>query len=100
MEPSSGGTRALAARAIGDFDRSERELKASPGDCATACRALASMERATVQICALTGEAGDTDRCDDARRRLLSARDHVRSACGGCPAGPSVDRDAPIPSTR
>jgi hypothetical protein len=96
-QPAVGGARAVA---LGELERSEHELKASPGDCATACRALASMERAAAQICSLTGESGDAAQCDDARRRLLSARDRVRSACGGCPAGPSVDHDAPIPSTR
>jgi hypothetical protein len=80
----AGSTRAAA---LVEFERSEGELRASAGDCATACRALASMERATTQICSLTGEDGDAGRCDDARRRLLTARDRVNSACGGCPAG-------------
>jgi hypothetical protein len=82
-QPPTGSTRGAA---LVDLERSERELGASAGDCATACRALASMERATTQICSLTGEVGDDGRCDDARRRLLSAKDRVRSACGDCPA--------------
>lgn len=92
-EPS--GRRVLARR---ELERSEEELKASPGDCGTACRALTSMEHAAVELCALVGEADDQARCDDARRRLRAARDRVRNACGNCPGGPSVDRDAPVPS--
>jgi hypothetical protein len=86
--------------ALGALDRAEAELRSSASDCASACRALSSMERATAVLCSLTAQGDEAPRCDEARRVLLAARDRVRLACGGCPGGPSVDRDAPIPSTR
>ena len=86
--------------AFQSLDKAEADLQSRPSDCANACRALASMEKATVELCTLAGEGDDATHCADARRRLLSARDRVRLSCGGCPDGPSVDRSAPIPSTR
>ncbi len=93
---SPGAQRRLEANA--DFDRAERELSASSSDCASACRALASLERATVRLCDLAEQPDDVQRCDDAKKKLRTARDRVRSTCSACPGGPSVDRDAPIPS--
>ena len=84
--------------AAADFDRAERELSASNSDCASACRALASLERATVRLCDLAEQADDVQRCDDAKKKLRTARERVKSTCSSCPGGPSVDRDAPIPS--
>jgi hypothetical protein len=75
------------------LDATERELETAASDCASACRALASMERATAQLCAIA----DATRCDSAKQRLLAARDRVRQTCNVCPGGPSVERDAPIP---
>lgn len=83
-------------RARTELDRAERELAGAAGDCAAACRALASMERATGHLCELTSSA-DTS-CDDARSKVRTARDRVRSTCGTCPGGPSLERSAPIPS--
>jgi hypothetical protein len=70
-------------RAARELHDAELEL-ASAGDCATACRALRSMERAASHLCAL--EATDEDRraCDDARARVAAARDRVQRTCGGC----------------
>ena len=104
MEPaaaeSANGVAVRRGLAIQTLERSERELRASIGDCARACRALASMERATAELCSLEGAEGPAGapRCEDARQRLRSARDRVRLACGSCSNGPSVERDAPIPS--
>jgi hypothetical protein len=68
------------AGARSDLDRAESQVSAATGDCATACRALASMERAAQHLCAL-----DSGReCDRARERLAAARERVRSSCGGC----------------
>ncbi len=68
------------AGARSDLDRAESQISAATGDCATACRALASMERAAQHLCAL-----DSGReCDRARERLAAARERVRSSCGGC----------------
>lgn len=50
--------------------------------CRNACRALASMERATAHLCTL---AGSTDtRCEDARSRVQSARARVHAQCPAC----------------
>jgi hypothetical protein len=92
----SGG----AGFARSELDLAEAQLKSSAGDCATACRALGSMERATAHLCALAGTGDDQRSCQDARSKVLAGRDKVRSSCGDCPGGPSLDRNAPIPSTR
>src|SRR5258708_27744636 len=86
----------IAARR--EFARARVDLEAAASDCSVACRALTSMERAVVHLCALTEEPDDRRRCDSAKKQLLDARTRVRQACGSCPAGPSVDREAPIPS--
>jgi hypothetical protein len=89
---------ALRIAARREFDRARIDLEAAANDCSVACRALTSMERAVAHLCALTEEPDDRRRCDSARKQLLSARTRVRQACGSCPGGPSVDREAPIPS--
>jgi hypothetical protein len=71
-----------AARA--ELARAQADLDAAANDCSSACRALASMERATKHLCDLVSGADDQSRCDDARRRLQSSRDRVRSSCGSC----------------
>jgi len=63
-----------------DLDRAESQVSAAMSDCATACRALESMERAAEHLCAL--EAGSE--CGRARERLEAARQRVRASCGGC----------------
>jgi hypothetical protein len=67
-----------------ELARAQADLEAAQGDCAAACRALASMQHATERLCALAGEPDDRRRCEDAKKRLLAARDRVRSACGEC----------------
>ncbi len=53
--------------------------------CFSACRALASMSRATEHLCQL---AGSTDsRCEDAKDRLANAHKRVTDACTCQPAG-------------
>jgi hypothetical protein len=94
---SNEGLREAIARAKGDIDRADRELQTAAGDCATACRALASMERATSHLCRIAGAADDRDRCDEAKTKVLLARDRVRTTCGSCPGGPTLERSAPIP---
>jgi hypothetical protein len=71
-----------AARA--ELDRAQADLEAAGGACDAACRALASMERATAHLCSLATEPDDQRRCDDAKQRLTSAQSRVRSACGSC----------------
>jgi len=72
-----------AARA--ELDRAQADLDAGAGDCPAACRALGSMERAAAHLCALVDGPDDQRRCDDARQRVLAARDRVQHACGPCP---------------
>jgi hypothetical protein len=87
----------MAGQVAADLRRAEHEIAA--GDCPTACRALGSMERAVAFLCAVNQSADEVDRCANARRHLASARRRIRTTCGGCPGGPSVEPDAPVPST-
>ncbi|MCU0681047.1 MAG: hypothetical protein MUF34_02080 [Polyangiaceae bacterium] len=80
-----------------EFERVDRELALSTGDCATACRALASLERAANRVCEGSAQLGEAARCGDAMRRLRDARGRVRSACTRCAGGPSTEPDAPPP---
>jgi hypothetical protein len=81
--------------ALLEIETAWQRLELSGSDCALACRALASMERATGKLCSMPDEPA---RCDDAKGRVRGARGRVRQACGSCPGGPSVDDRAPIPS--
>ena len=102
VEPGkSTQSRAQALQsAANEVDTSQRELDVAAGDCRNACRALGSMDRATGRLCGLTQGDSETRRCDDAKRRVYSARDRVKATCGQCENGASVDRTAPIPSLR
>jgi hypothetical protein len=85
-------------QAKGDLDTAQRELDVAAGDCGAACRALGSMDRAAGHLCGMAQEQGERDRCEDAKTRVRRARDKVKATCGSCPGGPSVDRNAPVPS--
>ncbi len=103
--PSGGGAaasqRSLALRAAAtEVESSQRELDVAGSDCRNACRALGSMDRAAGRLCELSQGSDETNRCSDAKQRVYSARDRVRTSCGCCPNGASVDRAAPIPSLR
>jgi hypothetical protein len=74
--------RRSAARA--ELERAQSDLEAAATDCAAACRALSSMERATQHLCTLAADPDDQRRCDDAQHRLAAARERVRSSCGTC----------------
>lgn len=83
------------------LDRAEREVEAAlgngfamapgqeepqgqgtPGDvCATACRALSSMQNAAEHLCEISDDEG---RCSDAKDRVARAEDRVRARCPGC----------------
>jgi hypothetical protein len=92
------GLSAAMAQASGEVEAAQRELDVAAGDCRNACRALRSMDRATGRLCSLGVSTEEIRRCSDAKSRLLHARDKVRSTCGTCPDGPSLDRNAPVPS--
>jgi hypothetical protein len=83
-----------------ELSQAVRDLEASLGDCASACRALGSMERATGHLCDMASDHDDRRTCEDAKTKVLGARDRIRATCGSCPDGPSLDRTAPIPSRR
>ncbi len=57
------------------------ELASAGDDCTTACKALASMERASDRICELNGPDDPGERCKDARVRLETARKRVQDRC-------------------
>jgi type IV secretory pathway VirB10-like protein len=93
--------RMMALRsASNEVESSQRELDVAGSDCRNACRALGSMDRAAGRLCELSHGSGEENRCTDAKQRVYSARDRVRTNCGSCPNGPSVERAAPIPSLR
>lgn len=80
------------ARARDELRRAEEELDVSTHrDCATACRAVGSMERATRRICDLADAPDDRRRCDDAKKKLASAKQRIRAECGGCSDGTKLD---------
>lgn len=94
--PGTSRTVALS-QASTEIESSQRELDVAGGDCRNACRALGSMDRAAGRICGLAQTNDEQRRCGEAKTRVYSARDKVRSTCGTCP-DVSVERDAPIPS--
>lgn len=75
------------ARARVQLSESRRRLDvaATQRDCANACRALDSMERAAGQLCELAQSSEERDTCQSAEDQLGSARQKVKSACGVCP---------------
>ena len=84
---STGATPALdgVGRADRELAESSDAFAAAAGDCARLCKALASMQRATGHLCALTdGDDAQRGRCDAARARVDAARDKVKASCGGC----------------
>ncbi len=89
--PTPDTQRSWALATLGD---SERQIEATVKECTTACRALASMERAAKTLCDL----GERDECTRAKARVEAARDKVRKSCGKCENGPSLVPGAPIPS--
>jgi hypothetical protein len=80
---NAAGSGRDAARS--EFARAQSDLEAASTDCVAACRALASMERAAQHLCDLAGDPDDQNRCNDARRKVVAARERIRSACGTCP---------------
>ena len=75
-----GGARVRLAEARRDFD-----IATSERDCARACRALESMERAKEQVCELAHSPDERRECATAGEQVDKARAKVQSACGGCP---------------
>lgn len=91
--PNSERRREAALRnARSELEAASRELDLATGECGSACRALASMERATGHICNLASDDGDRRRCEDAKAKVARARDRIRSSCGTCPDGTSLEK--------
>jgi hypothetical protein len=103
-QPGGGGSatsRTMAfSSALDEIDTSGRQLDVAAGDCSNACRALGSMDRACGRLCSLAQGSDETRRCEDAKKKVYSARDRVKQTCTTCPGGISVERSAPIPSVR
>jgi len=74
------GDRALAAGAAAPTSPQYDSASSSP--CETACRALASMNRAATHLCYLAGE--ESESCSNARERLRAATERVRQSCSEC----------------
>ena len=89
-----------AKKASTDLESAQRELDQAGSDCKAACRALGSMDRAAGHLCEMSQTTDEHAQCDDAKAKVHKARDKVRAACVSCSGGPSVDRDAPIPSVK
>ena len=70
-------------------------LDEAGADCRSACRALGAMDRTAGELCEIDGRDGI---CKEAEGRVRDARDKVRGACGTCPDGLTLDRNAPVPS--
>jgi hypothetical protein len=75
-----GGARVRLSEARREFD-----IASSERDCARACRALESMERAAQQVCDLARSPDERRECASAGDQVDKARAKVQSACGGCP---------------
>jgi hypothetical protein len=78
------------ARANAQLSEARRQFDVAAGarDCASACRALDSMERAAGQICELARSTDERKTCRAAEDQVGSARERVKSACGECPKRP------------
>ena len=75
-QTADAGTDLAAAQEEVDQDYAQ----AMASDCALACKALGSMNRATQRLCALDPGA----RCAAAQQKLQSATAHVRASCPDC----------------
>jgi hypothetical protein len=82
--PVTEGAQPTVEQASLELDRAAAELSASGSDCARACKALGSMNRASDRICALEPDTGTGGRCRRARERVSEAADRVRRSCA-CP---------------
>jgi len=94
--PGTPGTPARSER-VRAFYQHGVELEQAAADCKSACRALGAMDRAAGELCEIDGRDGI---CKDAEGRVRAARDKVRGACGTCPDGVILERDAPVPGQR
>jgi len=85
--PATTDARSRYARANVQLSEARREVEIATGqrDCANACRALDSMERAAAQLCELARSSDERRTCKSAEDQVGAARDRVHNACGECP---------------
>jgi hypothetical protein len=85
--PSAADPHSPAGRARVRLAEARRELEiaTSERDCARACRALDSMDRAAQQVCELARSPEERSECTSATQQVDKARGKVQSACGECP---------------
>jgi hypothetical protein len=90
VAPEALDPQARYARANTQLSEARRMLDVAAGqrDCANACRALDSMERAVGQICELARSTEERRTCKSAEDQVGSARERVKNACGECPKRP------------
>jgi hypothetical protein len=82
--PATEGAQPSVEQASLELDRAATELSAAGSDCARACKALRSMNRASERICALDPDESAAGRCRRARERVTEAAERVRRSCA-CP---------------
>jgi hypothetical protein len=84
--PGAADPHSSSARARTSLAEARREVEIGAGerDCARACRALESMERAARQICELARAPEERTECASAGEQVDKARTKVQNACGGC----------------
>lgn len=85
--PSATDPHAQYVRANVQFSEARRQVDIAAGqrDCANACRALDSMERAMTELCELARSSEERRTCKSAEDQVSSARERVQRACGECP---------------
>ena len=88
--PSQPDARARYGRANVQLSEARQALEVASRqrECANACRALDSMERAVSQICQLAQSSDEQRTCSSAQEQVGSARERVRGACGECARTP------------
>jgi hypothetical protein len=72
------------SEALEGFEQASTELSSAGLRCESACKAFASMQRASERICALNGADDPGSRCRKAKQRLDEARETLRRRCGSC----------------
>jgi hypothetical protein len=81
VQPASPANKHAEAKKAETADT--ESLSAPPPDpCTTACRALASMDRAAEHLCGLAGS--EDPRCGNARQRVQIAAGRVHQSCPHC----------------
>jgi hypothetical protein len=88
VTPPGAPTPDERSRMVLELDQSQQAVENAAGDCAVACRALASMERAAARLCSLAERDEDKKTCDGAKQKLEASRETVKRTCTSCPGGP------------